>query len=304
MGLNIYCKEKDMYDDENETKQNPLNKLVSWARKKAGVEGKTIPVVRLHGVIAPEEKPNRLNIATIEPLLKKAFKIKKAEAVAIVVNSPGGYPVQSRLISKMIRDLADEHEKKVLVFIEDVAASGGYFIAVAGDEIFADPSSIVGSIGVISASFGFEDAIEKIGVKRRIHTAGKNKSTLDPFVKEKEEDVERLKTFQLDIHQVFIDHVKAHRGDRLNGKDDELFTGEWWTGVRALDLGLIDELNDMHSVLKERFGKDVNLKKIETKKGLFALPNIGLSTKIDGASIADGALNVIEDKSLWSRFGL
>ncbi len=293
-----------MYDAEQDEKKNLLTKASSWLAKQIGQDGVIIPVVRLHGVIAPDEKPNRLNIASVAPLLKKAFKIKKAPAVAIIVNSPGGYPVQSRLISKMIRDLADEHEKKVLVFIEDVAASGGYFIAVAGDEIFADPSSIVGSIGVISASFGFEEAIKKIGVKRRIHTAGKNKSRLDPFVPEKKEDVEKLKSFQLDIHQVFIDHVKRHRGDKLNGKDDELFTGEWWTGVRAVDFGLVDELADMHSLLKQRFGKDVNLKKIEAKKGLFQMPNIGLSSKIDASSIADGALNTIEDRSLWSRFGL
>jgi signal peptide peptidase SppA len=303
MLANRFLEEKIMYDSDSDEKTKPLAKISNWVAKQIGKSGAIIPVVRLHGVIAPEEKPNRLNIASVAPLLKKAFKIKKAGAVAIIVNSPGGYPVQSRLISKMIRDLAVEHKKKVLVFIEDVAASGGYFIAVAGDEVFADPSSIVGSIGVISSSFGFEDAIEKIGVKRRIHTAGKNKSTLDPFVKEKEEDVERLKGFQLDIHQVFIDHVKDYRGDKLNGKDDELFTGEWWTGVRALDLGLIDELNDMHSVLKERFGKDVNLKLIASKKGLFQLPNFGLSAKIDGAMIADGALNAIEERSLWSRFG-
>ncbi len=293
-----------MYENDLDEKTNPIEKISNWLSKQIGKSGKIIPVVRLHGTIAPEEKPNRLNIASVAPLLKKAFKNKKAPAVAIVVNSPGGYPVQSRLISKMIRDLADEHEKKVLVFIEDVAASGGYFIAVAGDEIFADPSSIVGSIGVISASFGFEDAIEKIGVKRRIHTAGINKSTLDPFVAEKKEDVERLKGFQLDIHQVFINHVRAYRGDRLNGTDDELFTGEWWTGVRALDLGLIDELNDMHSVLKERYGKDVNLKKIESKKGIFQMPSFGLSANLDAQAIADGAINAVEEKSLWSRFGL
>ncbi len=293
-----------MYELENDENKKPLDRFTSWLGKKLGQDTKTIPLVRLQGAIAPEQRPNRINIATIAPLLKKAFKIKKAPAVAIIVNSPGGYPVQSRLISKMIRDLADEHEKKVLIFIEDVAASGGYFIAVAGDEIFADPSSIIGSIGVISASFGFEEAIKKIGVKRRIHAAGKNKSMLDPFVPEKKEDVARLKNFQSDVHQVFIDHVKTRRGEKLNGKDDELFTGEWWTGVRALDLGLIDELNDLHSVLKQRFGKDYNIKKIEGKKGLFQLPNFGFSTKMNLNSISDEALSTIEDRALWSRFGL
>ena len=297
-----------MYESDVEEKISPIAKVKQWVGKKLKQSENTIPLVRLDGVISPENKPNRLNINSVAPVLKKAFKMKKAPAVAIIVNSPGGYPVQSRLISKMIRDLADEHEKKVLVFIEDVAASGGYFIAVAGDEIFADPSSIVGSIGVISASFGFEDAIAKLGIKRRVHTAGRNKSMLDPFVAEKKADVDRLKTFQLDIHQVFIDHVKSRRADKFNGTDDELFTGEWWTGVRALDLGLIDELGDLHSVLKDRFGKDVKLKKIEGKKPFFSMPNLGslskIAANIDNGSIASEALSAIEERSLWSRFGL
>ena len=176
--------------------------------------------------------------------------------------------MQSRLISKRIRDLADEHKKPVLVFVEDAAASGGYFIAVAGDEIFADPSSIVGSIGVIMAGFGFVGTLDKLGIERRVHTAGKNKSTLDPFLPEKEGDVDRIKTFELDIHQVFIDHVKSRRGSKLKATDDMLFTGEWWTGVRGLDLGLIDALGDMHETLRSRYGKDIELKPIEPKRGL------------------------------------
>lgn len=275
-----------------------------WLAKLFGRSGVTIPVVRLQGAISAELRPGRLNVAAVAPLLKRAFKMKSAPAVAIIVNSPGGSPVQSRLISKMIRDLADEHEKPVLVFIEDVAASGGYFIAVAGDEIIADPSSIVGSIGVIYAGFGFEDAIAKIGVKRRIHTAGRNKSSLDPFVPEKAEDVERLKAFELDIHQVFIDHVKSRRADKLKGEDDDLFTGEWWTAGRGLDLGLIDTLGDMHAELKSRFGKDVNLKLIAAKRGLIQLPSFGLGTQIDGTNLADGAIAALEDRALWSRFGL
>lgn len=282
---------------ETKRSRNPLSRLFGRGRT-------TIPVVRLHGAISPDQRPGRLNIAGVAPLLRKAFAIKKAPAVAIVVNSPGGAPVQSRLISKMIRDLADEHEKHVFVFIEDVAASGGYFIAVAGDEIFADPSSIVGSIGVIYTAFGFEEAIQKIGVKRRIHTAGRNKSMLDPFVPEKQEDVERLKTYELDIHQVFIDHVKAYRGDRLKGDDDELFTGEWWTAVRGLDMGLIDALGDMHAVLKQRFGKDVQIKPIAPKKGLFQIPRFGFGSGLDADSLARDGLAAVEDRALWSRFGL
>lgn len=275
-----------------------------WLRKLFGRSGSVIPVVRLQGTISADQRPGRLNIAGTAPLLKRAFKIKKAPAVAIIINSPGGSAVQSRLISKMIRDLADEHEKQVLVFIEDVAASGGYFIAVGGDEIIADPSSVVGSIGVIFAGFGFEEAIAKLGVTRRIHTAGKNKSILDPFVKEKKADVDRLKTFELDVHQVFIDHVKARRADKLKAKDDDLFTGEWWTAVRGLDLGLIDALGDMHTVLRERFGKDVRLKSIEPKRGLIQMPRIGFGSQISAGTIASEAIATLEDRALWSRFGL
>ena len=256
-----------------------------------------IPVVRLHGIIAAEQRQGRLNIANVEPLLKRAFAIKSAPAVAIIVNSPGGSPVQSRLISKRIRDLADEHGKTVLVFVEDAAASGGYFIAVAGDEIIADPSSIVGSIGVIMAGFGFVGTLDKLGVERRVHTAGKNKSTLDPFLPEKAEDVERIKAFELDIHQVFIDHVKARRGNKLKASDETLFTGEWWTGIRGLDLGLIDSLGDLHETLRSRYGRDIELKPIEAKRGLLNLPRFGFS-------IASDVSATVEDRAAWARFGL
>lgn len=234
-----------------------------------------VPVVRLHGVIAAEQRPGRLNIATVEPLLARAFAIKSAPAVAIAINSPGGSPVQSRLISKRIRDLADQHNKPVLVFVEDAAASGGYFIAVAGDEILVDPSSIVGSIGVIMATFGFVGAIDKLGIERRVHTAGRNKSTLDPFLPEKAEDVERIKQFELDIHQVFIDHVKAGRRGRLKAPDDVLFTGEWWTGLRGIELGLVDGVGDLHATLRDRYGPEVVLKQIAPKRPFLALPRLG-----------------------------
>lgn len=284
----------------NATKAKSVNRIA----RALGFGRTIVPVIRLQGSISSEQRPGRLNIAGVAPLLKRAFKIKRAPAVAIVINSPGGSAVQSRLISKMIRDLANEHNKQVLVFVEDVAASGGYFIAVAGDEIIADPSSIVGSIGVIYAGFGFEEAIAKIGVTRRIHTAGKNKSMLDPFVAEKKADIDRLKTFELDVHQVFIDFVKQHRKDKLKAKDDDLFTGEWWTAVRGLDLGLIDALGDMHTVLRERFGKDVVLKPIAPKRSPFQLPRIGLGTQIDAGSITTEAIAALEDRALWSRFGL
>ena len=259
-----------------------------------------VPVVRLHGVIAAEQRPGRLNIASVEPLLAKAFEMKSAPAVAIVINSPGGSPVQSRLISKRIRDLANEHDKPVLVFVEDAAASGGYFIAVAGDEIFVDPSSIVGSIGVIRATFGFVGTIEKLGIERRVHTAGRNKSTLDPFLPEKAEDVERIKRFELDIHEVFIDHVKTGRRGRLKADDDTLFTGEWWTGMRGVELGLVDAVGDLHTVLRERFGPDVELKTITPKRPLFALPRLGFSTQ----GVVEDISNSLDDRAWWARLGL
>ena len=253
-----------------------------------------VPVVRLHGVIAADNRSGRINIQNVAPLLQRAFEMP-GNTVAIIVNSPGGSAVQSRLISKRIRDLAREHDKYVIVFVEDAAASGGYYIATAGDEIIADPSSIVGSIGVIFAGFGFTGTMDKLGVERRVHTAGKNKSTLDPFLPEKPEDVERIKQMELDIHQVFIDWVKSRRGSKLKLPDDQLFTGEFWSGVRGLDLGLVDALGDLHETLHTRFGKDVRLKVIEAKRGLFRLPSFGLAADLAAA---------VEDRAVWTRLGL
>lgn len=269
-----------------------------WFRRLFGRGGPVIPVVRLQGVIAADQRPGRLNIAGVGPMLKRAFAFKASPVVAVVVNSPGGSPVQSRLISKRIRDLADQHHKKVLVFIEDAAASGGYFIAVAGDEVIADPSSIVGSIGVIFAGFGFVEAIGRLGIERRVHTAGKSKSTLDPFLPEKEGDVERIKQLELDVHHVFIDWVKLRRGDKLKGTEDELFTGEYWSGVRGLGLGLVDAIGDLHQVLHERYGADVSLKLIEPRRGLISLPALGFS------AFTGDAVAALEDRALWSRLGL
>lgn len=281
----------------------PATGFRAWLRRRLGRSGPLIPVVRLQGVIAADQRPGRLNVQSVGPLLQKAFAYKAAPAVVIVVNSPGGSPVQSRLISKLIRDLADEKGKPVLVFVEDAAASGGYFIAVAGDEIIADPSSIVGSIGVIYAGFGFTEALEKLGVERRVYTAGRNKSTLDPFMPARDADIERIKSHELDIHQIFISHVKARRGAKLKADDDTLFTGEWWTGVSGLELGLIDALGDLHQVLRERFGTEVRLRPITAKRPLFALPRLGFSA-FSGNGLATDALAAIKDRALWSRFGL
>lgn len=272
--------------------------LRSWLKRKMGQSGPSIPVVRLHGVIAADQRPGRLNIEMAAPLLKRAFAIKTAPVVAIIINSPGGSAVQSRLISKRIRDLADQNGKKVLVFVEDAAASGGYFIATAGDEIIADPSSIVGSIGVIFAGFGFVETLKKVGVDRRVHTSGRNKSTLDPFLPEKPEDVERIKAMETDIHQVFIDWVKSRRGARLKASEDVLFTGEFWSGVRGLELGLIDGIGDIHEVLRTRYGDKLDLIPIAPKRGLFTLPRLGM------AAFAGDVAAHVEDRVAWSRLGL
>ncbi len=269
--------------------------IAGWLARFFGRGGPVVPVVRLHGVIAAEYRPGRLNIQSVAPLLARAFEMP-APAVALIVNSPGGSAVQSRLIAKRIRDLAAEHGRHVIVFVEDAAASGGYFIATAGDEIIADPSSIVGSIGVIFAGFGFAGALGKLGIERRVHTAGKNKSTLDPFLPEKAEDVERIKQMELDVHGVFIDWVKTRRAGRLRAEDDLLFTGEFWSGVRGLELGLVDALGDLHETLRARFGEDVRLRVIEPRRGWLRLPSLGFAA-------ADLAA-AIEDRALWTRLGL
>ncbi|MBC2884538.1 S49 family peptidase [Ochrobactrum sp. CM-21-5] len=271
-----------------------------------------IPVVRLHGAIMTSGSAFRpmLSIASAAGILEKAFTDKDAPAVAISLNSPGGSPVQSRLIYRRIRDLAVEHQKKVFIFVEDVAASGGYMIALAGDEIIADPSSIVGSIGVVSASFGFPELLKKIGVERRVYTAGSNKVVLDPFQPEKKADIERLKTLQLEIHETFIDMVKERRGTRL-ADDPDLFTGLFWTGTKAEELGLIDGLGDMRSYLRKTYGDKVKLKLIQPHRGLLGRKTPGVGMGIGGiepaaiaAHLGDGLFSVAEEKALWARYGL
>ena len=281
-----------------------LNRLLPKSMRSDAV---TIPVIRLHGTIMAgggQFRPS-LSLASTAGLIEKAFAFD-APAVAISINSPGGSPVQSRLIYKRIRDLAEEKKKRVLVFVEDVAASGGYMIAVAGDEIFADPSSIVGSIGVVSASFGFPELLKKIGVERRVHTAGRNKAVLDPFRPENPEDVERLKALQEEVHQTFIELVKQSRGIRL--KDDpDLFTGLFWTGKRGKELGLVDGLGDMRQIVKDRYGPKTALRLITAPRGLFGrrlgVFGIGADAAL-GASLAQGVVDAAEERALWARYGL
>jgi signal peptide peptidase SppA len=284
-----------------------LDRVLPKRFRKKGV---AIPVVRLHGAImtgGSQLKPT-LSLATVAPMLEKAFSRKSAPVVAISLNSPGGSPVQSRLIFQRIRALAEEKQKKVLVFVEDVAASGGYMIALAGDEIFADATSIVGSIGVVSGGFGFPELLRKIGVERRVYTSGENKVILDPFQPEKEGDVEYLKTLQVEIHKVFIDMVKMRRGQRL-ATEEEIFSGLFWTGNRSLELGLIDGLGDMRDVLRRRFGKDARLELIGSARTVLGrrLPGVALPEPDLGKIAADagaGLAAAVEEKALWSRYGL
>ncbi len=233
---------------------------------------KIVPHIRLSGIIGSVGRFKQgINFAGQQEIIDKAFYIKKALAIAVSINSPGGSPVQSHLIYSYIKKQAKKNKKKVLVFAEDVAASGGYLIACSGDEIYANPSSIVGSIGVIYSSFGFKDLIQKIGVQRRVYTAGKNKSTLDPFLDEKEEDINRLKSIQLELHQEFINVVEESRGTKLKKESGvELFSGEFWSGKKAKEFGLIDGLGNADQILKEKFGEEVVIKKFEKSKGWLA----------------------------------
>ena len=238
--------------------------MFSFFKKK-----KIVSHLKLSGVIGNVGKFKQgIDFSGQEEIIKKAFSLKKASAIAVTINSPGGSPVQSHLIYKFIRQLAKKNKKKVLVFAEDVAASGGYLIACAGDEIYANSSSIIGSIGVIYSSFGFKELIKKIGIERRVHTAGKNKSTLDPFLEEKSEDIERLKNIQLDLHKDFIKVVEDSRGSKLNKNSGiELFSGEFWSGSKAKELGLVDGIGNADQILREKFGENVEIKKFEKTKG-------------------------------------
>ncbi len=272
-----------------------------------------VPVVRLSGAIGMVSplRPG-LSLAGCAETLEKAFSVRGAKSVALAVNSPGGSPVQSALIYKRIRALSEEKEIPVIVFAEDVAASGGYMLACAGDEIYADESSIIGSIGVVSAGFGFVGAMEKLGVERRVYTSGENKMILDPFQPEKDADVDRLKTLQLDVHESFKDLVRTRRGEALKGEEDELFSGAFWSGTKARELGLVDGLGDMRTVMRERFGEKVRLRLVNQPKGWLrrrfgADTTLPVMESLAGAvrgSLAADMLAAAEERALWSRYGL
>lgn len=281
-----------------------------------------VPVLRFQGPIgmATPLRPG-LSLATAAGPIEKAFSMSKLPSVAISINSPGGSPVQSNLIFRRVRQLAKEKEKRVYVFAEDLCASGGYFLALSGDEIYADPSSIVGSIGVVSAGFGFVEAIDKLGVARRVYTSGTNKGSLDPFLPEKDDDVARLKAIQQDVHESFIAAVKERRGEKLADRNGDMFTGAFWSGPKAAEMGLIDGLGDLRSKMRELHGEKIRLKVVPFGGGgllakfrrLPGMGGVGASHGGIGQGIGQGIgaplslgediLSAIEARALWSRFG-
>jgi len=283
-----------------------LDKLREFLPRRFRSDQPIVPVVRLTGIIG-FSSPLRpgLTLTGIARMLDRVFAVRTAAAVALAINSPGGSPVQSHLIFRRIRELAKEKNVRVIAFVEDAAASGGYMLACAADEIIADPSSIVGSIGVVGGSFGFDKLLAKVGIERRLYTAGEHKATLDPFLPENPDDVERLKQLQREIHNDFIALVKSRRGDKLHGPEGALFSGEYWTGKRALDLGLVDAIGELRSTLRERFGDKVLTPLISAERGLFRRRVFGVgSSELIPSGLADDIISALETRALWARYGL
>ncbi len=278
------------------------------------IGGRTVSVVRLHGVIAAPSGPvprSVINLAAVDTALKRAFEADRVDAVALVINSPGGSPTQSALVADRVRGLAEAHDVPVLAFCEDVAASGGYWLACAADEIYAHPTSIVGSIGVVSGGFGLTGLIERFGVERRLHTSGRSKARLDPFQPEKPEDVEWLTGLQGELHALFVEWVRDRRGDAL-AADEDLFTGEVWLGRKARELGLVDDLGTLREVLARRFPEATPVV-VEPRKpllarlgltGLVGVEGAGSVSALDPAASVTSALEWLEHRAAWSRFGL
>ena len=272
-----------------------------WPFNRAPV----VPVLRLSGVIgmATPLRPG-LSIAALAGPLEKAFAMSKLPSVAVIINSPGGSPVQAALIHDRIRALAQENGIKVLTFAEDVAASGGYMLALAGEEIYAHENSIVGSIGVVSAGFGFQGLIDKLGVERRVHTSGERKAMLDPFKPEDPRDAEHLEELQREVHESFKAMVRARRPGKLKGNEADLFSGLFWTGAKAKDFGLIDGLGDLRSVCREKFGKDVEFRVIQPRRSWLGTERSGVGVAPALEFRAESFIEAVEDRALWARFGL
>jgi signal peptide peptidase SppA len=300
-----------MTEQSSEARQWPvgIEKWMSWIPARLRRNKAVVPVVRLSGVIGAVTplRPG-MSLAGVARMLERAFAVKNAKAVALVINSPGGSPVQSRQIYLRIRQLAEEKKLPVLVFVEDVAASGGYMIACAGDEIFCDPSSILGSIGVVGGSFGFQELIKKLGVERRLYTAGAHKAMLDPFLPENPDDVSRVKALQREIHDIFIALVKGSRGTRLKGADDVLFSGEYWAGETSISLGLADAIGDLRSILRARYGEKVQTPLIAPASGmlsgLLGRRSAGAGNVWEGvSSLPEEAISAFETRAIWAKFG-
>ena len=261
-------------------------------------KSKNVSTIALSGIIAPNMGRRKgLNLYELDKVIEQAFSVKNVKAVALQINSPGGSPVQSEMISKRLRDLSEDKNIPVLAFVEDIAASGGYWLACAADEIFASKASIIGSIGVVSSGFGFDKAIKKIGIDRRLYTSGENKAILDPFLPENKDDIKRLKDIQKELHNQFISFVKSRRGSKIGNNNKDVFTGAFWSGEKSLELGLIDGYGEMKSVLKQRFGENVKIKEFAPKKKLF-----GFSNLFSGA--IDIFISKIEERISFKKFGL
>ena len=280
-----------------------------WYRPRwLGRRSITVPVVRLAGVIGAVPFRNGLTLQGIEPTLAAAFAMKSAPLVALAINSPGGSPVQSSLIAKRIRDLAQEKEQRVIAFVEDIAASGGYWLALAADEIYVDRSSIVGSIGVISSGFGLDGAIQRLGIERRVHTTGPRKALLDPFRPEQPGDLEILKELHADILASFRAHVEDRRGTKLTLPADELYSGRVWSGDKAVAHGLVDGLGDMRGILRQRYGEKLRLRPVSRQRS-WLQRRFGMSRDAAGLhGLADHLvpelLAQVEEAALWRRYGL
>jgi signal peptide peptidase SppA len=263
-----------------------------------------VAVLRFDGIIGMRG-PRALSLRRFAAAIERAFSLRNLKAVALAVNSPGGSPAQSSLLCRRIRQLAEEKELPVVAFAEDVAASGGYWLALAADEVFAQETSLLGSIGVITASFGFADALRKLGVQRRLYTAGENKSLLDPFLTEDARGIERLTALQRDMHESFKELVRTRRGTKLKGEEAAIFSGEVFTGTRALELGLIDGIGDLRSVMRQRYGDTVRLRAVEPERRRFGLLSwFGLPRRPDIADIAADLLARLEERMIWAKFGL
>ena len=292
------------------TEKQPSKQPAEWLRRLPWIgerladrieRAPIVPVIQLSGVIGQIGPARRgLSLSALATHLDHAFRMGRVKAVALAINSPGGSPVQSALIARRIRALSDEKEIPVYAFCEDVAASGGYWLACAADEIYADGASIVGSIGVVSASFGFPALLDRIGVERRVHTAGDKKAMLDPFRPEDPKDVKHLKEIQKDLHEQFIAYVRERRSQHLNANEKTLFSGEFWTGRKALEMGLVDGIGDLRSVMREKLGENVRFRVMARPRG-WLQRRLGVERE---ASLAHELMTTFEERAIWARYGL